>query len=539
MRVLTMPNIQAIEDVEFLNDNGISIDMVSHDQLYDELCGTGRAPIIVNDYCARFTSDDKMAEMLNALIHTHYGSAELDTIPSCVCGEVRTKANENIVCDNCGEPCERVINRSFTSNVWIRPPKGIPAFISPKFWNVFSRYIGKKVGKNRFDLLLYLTSPTYSVGQGVPLYNHPTIGPIIRLLSEYGIERNITYFYKNFDSIMDLVLSHKAFHEIISGKNKEVVLYHKELLRIIIKNYRHCIFSHRLPFPSKLLLVSEEDKKIGFIDKNIPLALDALKSIVMAERPLICQTQKKLISTTMRANKSLAEYYEAFRTDTYSGKPGLAAKHMCATRSAWSGRATITPKAGIHNYDEIDTPWAFSISLLKVHILNKLLELDMTPVEMLNFIFKCTGNCTGPDGDLMEDIFNTLIDEAPDGGIPLALLRNPTLERLSDQLYKITRVIRSNYSNSIRISVLTIKGKNADFDGDQLQALLMLDAHMHRKFKRLKSHLGLMDTDHPRKVKGIITMHAEMITVVNNFLKSNRVGNCNEDLHVDTYPEEF
>lgn len=55
-----------------------------------------------------------------------------------------------------------------------------------------------------------------------------------------------------------------------------------------------------------------------------------------------------------------------------------------------------------------------------------------------------------------------------------------------------------------------------------LQAKLMIDNKEKRQFSRLRAHLGIMDTDSPHRVKGIITLHPESITMLNNFLDHNR-----------------
>jgi hypothetical protein len=62
----------------------------------------------------------------------------------------------------------------------------------------------------------------------------------------------------------------------------------------------------------------------------------------------------------------------------------------------------------------------------------------------------------------------------------------------------------------------------ATFDGDMYQTKLMIDNKEKRQFSRLRAHLGIMDTDSPHRVKGIITLHPESITMLNNFLDHNR-----------------
>lgn len=526
--------VQNIEDIELIDYNGVSLDLVSHNELYDELVANGDPLIIINDYVADI-ADNKVVEVINGLIRTHFGTAELNTVPSCLCGLLHNRFNEGLICEDCNTPVMRIINRKLTSNVWIRPPEGFPAFIQPRFWSIFNRYIGRA----KFNLLEYLTCRSYIPGgRGSNVATKDKkIRPIIELLEKYGIERGMKYFYDNFDYIMKVILTDNGFNNIISGSNARTKAKIKYGLQILIHNYRHCIFSSRLPFPSRLIMVSEEDKSTGYIDKNMPMVFNAVKNIVMLERPLMPMTERSVETKLVASNKMFAEYYALFRRQSYSGKPGISRKQQGATRSSWSGRATVSPEAGIHNYDEITAPWVFSISLLRVHIINKLFKLDFTPYEMYKIVDKCMVNSEGEDGDILEDIMNTLIDESPSGGIDLAMLRNPTLERLAMQLFKIIRINRNTNMNSVMLSVLAIKGSNCDYDGDQLQMLLVLDARYRKRFNRLKAHLGLMDADHPRRVKSIITLHAEMITMVNNFLSSNRVDV--DDPDIEFYEESI
>lgn len=57
------------------------------------------------------------------------------------------------------------------------------------------------------------------------------------------------------------------------------------------------------------------------------------------------------------------------------------------------------------------------------------------------------------------------------------------------------------------------------FDGDQYQIRVLLDSYEKEGYKRLASHLGIMDADRANKISGFITMHAEGITNLNQFRK--------------------
>lgn len=515
--------MQPIEEVEFINQNGISLDMVSHDELYDDLVKSGLKPVVVNDFKDEF-SDRKVGEALNALIRTHYGTDELDTIPRCDFGCTTGGYNRGITCPCCGTTVERIVDKPFVSDIWIRPPEGIPAFINPRFWNMMEVYFKS----NKFSLIEYLTCRSYVPGGrgDANASNDKTVIAIKNALDAAGIERGIEFFYNNFDMIMGEILQPKPYLLTKSGKasSKNGRIDLCEDLRLFVMEYRNCVFSHMLPFPSKLIMVSEEGGGVGYIDKNMPAAFDALKTIVQIERPTIPISERTVETKTIKANRVMAEYYRNFRKNVYGKKPGMARRQQGSTRSPMSGRAVIAPKANAHKYDELSTPWAWTISLCRIMIANKLLKMRYTPQEIFLFTDKCIVNSEGEDGDVMEGIFDTLIDESPSGGIEVAMLRNPTLERLSDQIYRIVEVMRDTNVNAIMMSVLTIKGPNADYDGDQLQVKLLVDAIEREQFSRLASHLGIMDTDHPLKVSGVITLHPECISMANNFLDKHRVG---------------
>lgn len=526
--------IQSIDEVNFTRDNGISLDFESHDLLYKELSNSGMKPIIVNDFQHEF-SERKCIDSVNELIRTHYGTDELDTIPRCDGGHITGGYNEGLVCPICNTVVERVVDKPLVSQIWLRPPKGIAAFINPRFWNLFESIFWTK----KFNLIEWLTSRYYTPGgKGeANTTNDPKVQKVIKALEKAGIKRGFEFFYNNFDMVMNEVLQPKPYlyHKTASGDKECPERYQSResiciKMRAIVREYRHCIFSHYLPFPSKLIMVSEEGGGVGYIDKNMPMAFDALKTIVQIERPGMPLRQQTLETKTMKANRAFALYYRNFRKNSYGKKPGMVRRQQGSTRSPHTGRAVIAPRALQHNYDELHTPWAWTISLMRTMIANKLLRMFFTPQEIFLFVDKCIVNSDGPDGDLMEGIFNTLIDESPEGGIAVAMLRNPTLERLSNQLFKITKVIRDTNVNAILMSVLTIKGPNADYDGDQLQVKLLVDAVERAQFSRLRSHLGFMNADKNMEVNSAITIHSECISMVNGMLDKYRLNIGNTDL---------
>lgn len=70
----------------------------------------------------------------------------------------------------------------------------------------------------------------------------------------------------------------------------------------------------------------------------------------------------------------------------------------------------------------------------------------------------------------------------------------------------------------------------ATFDGDQTQFKLIIDSVEREQFRRLSSHLGIMDTSKPLAINGVITMHPECISMVNNFLDNYRLDGKDVEL---------
>ena len=479
--------------------NGISLKLISHDRVF----ANTPSPVIVNDIAATLATG-RAAETINELIRTHYPDDKLNTLPACECGSMVGGFNEGLICDQCHTVVQRVVDRPLRSHIWMRTPNEIPAFISPRFWAMFQA----ATTTNRFDILEWLTDPQYIPGGrgNSTVDKDPRVRAVVDFLNENQIKRGLKNFYK--------------FKTNQKDRPGEIPPYVE--LRDLIDKYRDCIFSRYLPFPSRIVLVSEQAGNNTYIDPNMSPAFNAVKTLCSIENDPMRLSTKAIESRTVKVIKMLAEYYTFFKQKTCGTKKGIFRRQLGSTRSPYTGRAVIAPLAMHHEYDEVHTPWAWTISLCRVLLENKLLARDFNPRELFRVIDKHTSNAIGPGADLLDEILKELIRECPEGGLPIAMLRNPTLERLSDQLFRITKVIRNTKVYAIMISVLAIKGGNGDFDGDMYQTKLMIDNKEKRQFSRLRAHLGIMDADSPHRVKGIVTLHPESITMLNNFLDHNR-----------------
>lgn len=488
--------------------NGVSLRFSNYQATWDKL---NPKPVVINKVVNEYPAT-KAGDMINDLIRIHYASDQLDTLPKCECG-LTTGAFNNVVCKYCGTEVRRAIDRPTVSQIWITAPAGVPALINPTFWSLFT----SEMSSSKVDLLTWLTDPTY-----VPLNpNDEATKAIVGYLEDNNVPRGYAEFYYNFDKIMDIVVQPLPILKHRTGKNagRNIRDIAVSKMRRIIAKYRDCIFSTHVPFPSRAVFPSEQ---LGFttqVDPAMPLAFDAVKTICAIETSAMRMSPRRVNSLVVKFTKLYKDYHVEFRKNTCGGKTGIARRQLGSTRSQWTARAVIAPLACAHQYDEVHMPWSVSVGLLRVDIASVLLnEYKMSPKK----IYKYIDNATLRYDSLIHEVINKLIAQCPEGGIPLSILRNPTLARGSNQYFRMTKVITNVEVRAMLLSVLVIKAPNADFDGDQMQIKLLRDNKERKLFRRLMSHLGIIDTSRPRRVKGIITHHPEVIAMANNFLRYYR-----------------
>ena len=403
----------------------------------DEVYRTSSVPpVLGNDFNIK---SEEHRKVLNDLIYTHYEGDTLSTFPTCDCGEVRGVYNEGIICSICDTEVRAVTERPLESYVWIESPKGVAPFISPIFWIILS----KALTYNSVNLLEYLVNPTYQV-QG-------TIHKKVRQFMNLEIERGINYFYPNFDNILNILYNEK----ILKGQVEDIM----EMVRL----YRNCVFTYHLPLPSKLGMITEKTAINSYTDNTILYAIDALRTITSAVHSPIPLSSRLMQARAMQANGMLATYHDLFMRDSLGTKEGLSRSHIFAGRLHHTFRTVIVSLSDRHEYDEIHIPWGVAMMVLKTHIYSKLIRRGYSPKECNALIHEHV-TVYHP---LLDEIFQELIRESPYGGIPATWARNPSLVRQSIQLMRITKVKTNPKINATSMSVLTLVGPNADFDGDR------------------------------------------------------------------------
>jgi len=458
---------------------GFSLKMTNLNEVY---ATSSTPPLLVNNYNIS-TIEDR--ESLNRLIYTHYDGDVLNIVPSCECGDLRGEFNVGIKCSACGTTVMAVTERPLESVLWMAPPKGVATFINPMAWIQLS----KALTYNSINLLEYLVNPTMVISGNV----HKNV----RKLQAMNVERGINSFYRNFDSIIQML----ADQNIIKNKKEDILA--------MVAMYRECIFCKYLPMPSKLGFITEKTAVNSYADTTMLLAVDALRTIsavVNSTRPL---SPKVVQARTMQANAMLAQYHDAFARKSLGTKEGWYRSQGFGARLHFSFRAVINSLSENHDYDELHIPWSVAIMVFKVHLTNRLTALaNFTPNEVNEYLHEHMQKYS----ELIDTIFQELIADSPYGGIPTLFSRNPTLQRGSMQLFRITKVKTDPHINSVSISVLCLKAPNADFDGDALNGIVVLDRHMYAALSRLAPHVAILDTRTPRTLSKNVIIPAPVIS---------------------------
>lgn len=449
-------------------------------------------PIIAN----YFDTDTKEGmEVVNRLLYTKYAGDSLGCIPSCFCKHLSGEFYKGRTCPKCFDKVENPVNRDIQTKVWFETPQNIDAFINPVAFAILSKAMTDK----GINCLLWLCDPKY-----VFPANKAT-SPMFRRLLMNNVHRGINFFFRNFDAIMEI-----CFPIAKAGYNEKVYE-----IRKFVTEYRQQIFTKHIPMPSNVSFVIESNDTGQYTDTTMTMAINAMRIITSINSSAFRLRQHDVESRVTRANKELSDFYKLYTFKVLGRKKGIFRHHVFGGRSAFSARAVITSLSDAHHYQEVHLPWSLSVQLMAEHIKSKLLnEHKYTPKQIDTLLAKSVLNFD----PLVSRIIAQLIEEAPFMGIPILLQRNPSLKRGSAQMFYVTKVKTDPRDYTISMSVLTLKAPNADFDGDELNIILILDRYMHDKLSRLQPHLGTLDLNRPKSISSNLSMPAPVLSTLCNWL---------------------
>ena len=405
--------------------------LVNFDEMFNSLTSM---PVIVNDI---MDSSEEERESLKNSIFTKYNSDLLSNLPSCDCGSIRGEFNIGVHCKNCDTIVRSVMDQKIEPILWMRSPKGVAKLINPIVWTLLS----SRFNRSNFDVLLWICDTTYRSNNKIP--------NILDEIQSSGIQRGYNYFVENFDYILNILFNIKSY-KLKKGN--------RDYLYELVQRDRACIFSDYIPLPNKSLLVIEGTNVGTYADPVVVGAIDAIQTIASIDSSLFQHSLRTKENRTIKCLSKLAEFNDNYYKSSLARKSGIFRKHVFGSRSHFSFRAVISSITEPHEYDEIHIPWGVATSVLRMHVINKLLKRGYDTNLAIDFLNRHAQKYSLE----LDNIFKELISESPRHGLDVITQRNPSLERGSVQLTRITKVKTDPAIPTVSISILIVKGLNAD-----------------------------------------------------------------------------
>jgi len=447
-----------------------ALELTDYDEMFHSLDFN---PILLNDLKLDTAEDRKW---LNSLLITSYNDDDsLSTIPSCLCGATSIGHAVGERCGECGQLVASPTDTAIVPNVWFRAPEGIQSLISPHLWLT----VGQVMRKGRFNVLRWFCNP-YAPD---PLAKNKVAWSHIRKLTNSGIPRGLNSFVQNFNQLIPIIVSmvpHKP-------ARAEMELY--------LNMFQNRFFPRHLFVPNRIAVIMENTPTGTYVDNSFIAAVDAAKTICANVGTDV--SVKRLESKFTIAIDTLSQYYHDLLGKPFTEKEGWLRHVMLGARMPFSYRTVITSRSEVHEYDTIKIPYTEFVNMFKIHLMGILRNRGYSKRKSWDFISAYTvRRC-----DEMYSAMHELLDQSGEG-IWSLLIRYPTLNRASVQAFRIV-----GWSDATtEISVLSIVGSNADFDGDQLSGHIACSKVQAEYFKWYQPHYAIFAYNDPGKLTGQIKL---------------------------------
>ena len=389
------------------------------------------------------------ANIINQAIMTIYQNTDvMSTIPTCDCGKLRGRYNKGLVCEYCGTMCSEIQDKT-EPILWLRTLRDDLPFINPGFWLVLRNIMESK----QVDWLRWLSDRSYNPA-GV------SVKPYVLNIKEMIGERSYKSVIANIPAIIDYLKDDPKFKD----EDKQLAL--SQLKEIYLRDNKN-MFSTYLPIINKRMFVMENTNKGRFVNFTSSDIIDITKAWIKSSNdakvhPYDPNKYDKAAAATGTIVSKLADLAKAYIDKYLVKKDGIFRKHVYGARSHFTFRCVIVSRAGRHMLDELELPWCIGPTAFRPHLMNKLVKRGYTYKQASRMLFDAV-NRYDP---LIYELMNELITDCDEKGIPIMVLRNPSLFQSSTLLLYATTFKSDPADKTMAISQLVCDTMNADFDGD-------------------------------------------------------------------------
>ena len=356
--------------------------------------------IIANDL-SFFSTED--LNTINTTLMTVYDNSEtISTKPQCDCGNLSGRYLVGTLCSDCGTKCTEP-HEKVKPLLWLKVIDPNVKFLNPTFWMMMCKLMHKNI-----DYMRYLCDTKYNPPVELPDY----IVGIKELLKDVRTYPNTI---KNIPNILVYLMNHSKFKDHDKQLTIKMMLdmYHK---------HKDDLYSNYLPIINKKLFVVENTTKGKFMN----LANSDILDVVMTWLKVCAEgeiSERKLSNTMGNVLSNLSNLYNTYFKEYIVKKTGIFRKHVYGARSHFTFRNVIVSVPGKHEHDALTVPWVVGLTAFRPHILNKLVKRGYTFKEANNLIYRSIKKYN----QVISDILDELIKDAPEGKIRLLTHRNPNM----------------------------------------------------------------------------------------------------------------
>lgn len=414
----------------------------------------------------------------------------------CQCGAFKSRLFEGETCPFCGTKVEYK-DTNIKMTAWIS--LGDNKIISPYYFNLLKETIGKTI----FTDIINMKRKISLDGEVEKLTDEDYAG--IKISSPFmGI--GTTEFYERFEEIINY---------FISKKKKK-----KEIFENILKQ-KYCVFTSHIPVvTTKLRPQAKTSDTFYFssVDKLVNTIYNIKEKLLTAsevEKPLMINRIQ------YKVNAMWDIYFEEL-----NGKTGLIRGDILGGSLNFTARNVIVPDPTLRD-NELSLSYNTFLEIFKYKIIYYIMKVDGITLSKAYNIWS------------RANVFNTKVYEIMKhmidrDNVKVLINRNPTLNFYSMLLMKIRDVISSDSDYNMATPLGILRGLNADFDGDILNIIAMVNqeiAHMFRKFDPIQRMIIARDTG---LLNDYFNIEKSQLIDLNYFCTI--VGTANDE--VETYPVE-
>lgn len=426
---------------------------------------------------------------------------QISLLPRCTCGYLHFRGAEIWTCPHCNTKPVAQVDALVKPTVWFKKPENILALINPFVFHMLHR----RFTANGWEAISWLTDPYYKCANKVPSWMHHLQGA--------GFERGWNDFIMNFDKIITFLLKFKEFR--VPKDEVDYLLY-------LLQKESDKVFCNQLPCPSKVMFPYEKTNFCIYRSNSAGLASAFIQAMVSIDSPIQKLSQRARESRLSRMYRAIVEYQQHHIKFEISPKEGEIRRHNMGSKTVLSGRAIIVSKTGPQNHEDIGIPWFMALGGLRPVFINKLTKRGFTLNQAVLYLREHTAKFS----PLLWEIMEEMRREAPEGKIWVLYDRNPSLKHGSMQLGSIY-FKRDPSDKCIDFPIANVKSPNADFDGDQINVMFMLDGKLVAMVDTFLPWSNVFELTKPFKMSKNTFVSDPQVSCYSNYLRHHRERRLN------------